>query len=176
MRISYKIFALTILLSNLLIIFYFYFFSYQGYLEGAPGWILAVIGTPMTFLAFPVFRATPKFLSGIFSQYLFVSLLLQLQYQLIGYFLFKIRFKKKLIKALIFALVIFSIFISAKKMRKIVMPSLDEITEMSHPTRKSGVRNSRNSGENSRGRNSGDTILNSTTNQPQERNGVRSRK
>ncbi|MFZ2603137.1 MAG: hypothetical protein WAX79_03950 [Candidatus Omnitrophota bacterium] len=139
MRISYKIFALIILLSNLLIIFYFYFFSYQGYLEGAPGWILAVIGAPMTFLTFPVFRAAPKFLSGIFSQYLFVSLLLQLQYQLIGYFLFQIRFKKNFIKILIFTLIIVSIFISAKKMRKIVMPSLDEITEMSEQQAESRI-------------------------------------
>jgi len=132
MRFSHKIFSVIVLVFNALVISYFYFFGHLGYLEGAPGWILAVIGAPMTFLAFPVFRIAPKFLSSIFSQYLFVSLLLQLQYQLIGYLLFKIKFKTKFIKTLIFILIVSSIFISIKKMRKTVMPTLAEMTEMSY--------------------------------------------
>jgi hypothetical protein len=116
-----KSFGLILLIINLLIILYFYFFAPRGYLEGAPGWILAIIGAPTTFLVIPIFKSIPQFFSNILSQYIMISLFFQLQYQLVIYFLFKIKFKTKFLKTLILALFICIVYFSMRKMYVVVL-------------------------------------------------------
>lgn len=123
MKLTYKIFSSIFILINIIFITFCYFFARQGYLEGAPGWVLAIWGAPTSFLYFLIFKFSYKLFVSMFSQYLIISLLFQLQYQLIVYFLFKIKFKRIFTKILISIMLFIIIVFSAKKMRMIVVPS-----------------------------------------------------
>ena len=139
MRLSHKILSITLIIINILLILYFYFFANQGYLEGAPGWILGVIGAPVTFILFIFFKLSPKLFPSILSQYMMISFLFQLQYQSILYFLFKAKLKSITQKILVFIIIAVLVFISVKEMRKIVLPTLDEMASGVYRSEKAKV-------------------------------------
>jgi len=124
-----KIISLILILMNFVFILCFYFFANPAYLEGVPSWILAVIGAPTTFLLFPIFRLIQTLSIGISVQHLIVSLLLQLQYQAIIYFMFEVRIIKKIIKLIISSILIGIILLSAITMRIVIMPYPHEYEE-----------------------------------------------
>ena len=128
-----KLLLILLVLFNLLLILYFVVFSYQGYLEGAPAWILYVLASPLSFLLFPFYRFFPELFQMRIFEYFLISLLFQLQYQSIVYFIFKVKLKIKLEKLLILFLIFIIIVLSACKMREIILPSsFDEMRKSEH--------------------------------------------
>lgn len=125
---KYWILVGLFILINVFIILYFVIFGYRGFLEGAPGWILMTVGAPTTFLIFPLYRFIP-FVFFKFSEYIYISLFFQLQYQPILYFLFQIKLKTRFLKIVIFILIVIIIYFSIKQMRIIMLPSLSELEE-----------------------------------------------
>lgn len=123
MKVNFRFFSVALIAFNVLFILFFVFFNKQGFNEGAPGWILAILGSPTSFLLFPLHHSFASIFNYFILEYFIVSLFFQLQYQLFLLFLFKTKANNILYKVLCVFILVMVVFLSAIKMRSIILPN-----------------------------------------------------
>jgi len=118
--LSLGISILSIIIGIIVMVGGYIIYGKQGFLEGAPAWILGPLGAPTTFLSWIIAKINLS--NSIISQYFWICFLYLLQYQLIAVLIYKeiISLTKK--SGIIYLIIIFVIIlISAKIMWNIIM-------------------------------------------------------
>lgn len=118
--VSIFISIFSLIIGIIIMVGAYVFYGKQGFLEGAPAWILGPLGAPMTYLSWIIAKVGLS--KSIISQYCWICFLYVLQYQIIALLIYKGIIELASKKGIIFlVLIIFVILISAVLMFSIIM-------------------------------------------------------